>query len=226
MFDKAKGLLRNLKQSSTAAQPSSTVLSNGDIASGLRKALRVGTERVVGQLGSNDGFNADPEVHIPLPDTLAKVKSVLGKVGMAGFANDLELRLNRAAETEAPEAKAVFWQAIQDLSLDEVRRIYEGPKDAATEYFRSKMSAPLADRMKPIVETSLSEVGAVQSYDRMIGQYKSLPLVPDVKSNLTQHVLKLALDGMFLYLAREEAAIRENPVKRTTALLQKVFDAS
>ena len=28
---------------------------------------------------------------------------------------------------------------------------------------------------------------------------------------------------MFLYLAREEAAIRENPVKRTTAILQKVF---
>ena len=35
--------------------------------------------------------------------------------------------------------------------------------------------------------------------------------------------LKLGLQGMFLYLAEEEKAIRENPAKRTTELLQKVF---
>ena len=32
-----------------------------------------------------------------------------------------------------------------------------------------------------------------------------------------------AIDGVFLYLAREEAAIRENPAKRTTEILKKVF---
>ena len=33
------------------------------------------------------------------------------------------------------------------------------------------------------------------------------------------------MDGIFHYLAKEEAAIRSNPAKRTTALLQKVFGA-
>jgi len=47
--------------------------------------------------------------------------------------------------------------------------------------------------------------------------------VPDVKANLTQHVLDLGLSGIFLYMAKEEAAIRKNPVKRTTDILQKVF---
>ena len=32
-----------------------------------------------------------------------------------------------------------------------------------------------------------------------------------------------ALDGLFHYLAVEEAAIRTNPVARTTDLLKKVF---
>ena len=57
----------------------------------------------------------------------------------------------------------------------------------------------------------------------MVGQYKSLPFVPDAKANLTDYVLDKAISGVFLYLGREEAAIRENPAKRTTELLQKVF---
>jgi len=57
----------------------------------------------------------------------------------------------------------------------------------------------------------------------MMGRYKSIPFVPDAKADLTNHVLDKAIDGVFLYLGREEAAIRENPAKRTTALLQKVF---
>jgi len=49
--------------------------------------------------------------------------------------------------------------------------------------------------------------------------------VPDVKANLTTYVLEKAIDGIFLYLGREEAAIRQNPVKRTTDIMKKVFGA-
>ncbi len=31
------------------------------------------------------------------------------------------------------------------------------------------------------------------------------------------------MDGIFYYLAKEEAAIRENPAKQTTDLLKRVF---
>ena len=48
-------------------------------------------------------------------------------------------------------------------------------------------------------------------------------LVPDAKADLTDHVLDKAIDGLFLYLGREEAAIRRDPAKRTTAILRKVF---
>jgi hypothetical protein len=56
----------------------------------------------------------------------------------------------------------------------------------------------------------------------MVGQYKSLPFVPDAKANLTDYVLDKAIGSVVLYLGKEEAAIRENPAKRTTELLQKV----
>jgi len=201
----------------------SAVLSDAEIGKGLREALRVGTQRVVRQVGARDGYNTDPDIHIPLPGTLKRVQSALRGVGMADLADDLELRLNRAAEAAAPEAKSLFLQAIGDMTLDDVRRIYDGPDDAATSYFQQKMSPPLAERMTPVVDRSLADVGAVAAYDKMMGRYEAIPFVPDVKADLTRYVVDKAMDGIFHYVAIEEAAIRNNPAARTTALLQRVF---
>ena len=212
---KAKGVLESFGKNDT--------LSADEIASGLKEALRVGTATVVKQLGQSDGFNADPAVHIPIPENLKPVRSALKKVGMSSYMDDLELRLNRAAEKATPKAKKLFRQAITEITLDDARSIFKGPDDAATRYFQSKMSKPLAKAMHPIVDKSLSEVGAVQSYDKLIGKYRSLPFVPDVKADLTNHVIKKGMKGIFHYLAREEAAIRRDPAKRTTELLKRVF---
>jgi hypothetical protein len=225
-FDRAKELLQNsTTDGSSAGGVSVGDLTDTQIGNGLREALRVGTERVVQQLAAVDGFNADPQIHIPLPPALKTVQSALSRFGMGGMADDLELRLNRAAEAAVPEAKALFWNAIEQMTLDDVRGIYNGPDNAATTYFQGKMSAPLTERMMPIVESSLAEVGAVQLYDRMIASYRDIPFVPDVKADLTAHVIDKALEGMFLYVGREEAAIRQNPAERTTDLLKTVFGA-
>jgi hypothetical protein len=224
LFDRGKDMLKGLGVGGDQPEGSSaSSLSAGEIAGGLREALRVGSERVVGTLGATDGFNKASDVHIPLPDTLKSVQSALRRVGMSGLADDLELRLNRAAEAAVPQAKSLFADAITRMTIEDAKTILNGPKDSATQYFRGKMSAPLATNMKPIVNDQLGDVGAIAAYDRMMDQYKTLPFVPDVKANLTDHVLGKAIDGVFLYLGREEAAIRENPAKRTTELLKKVF---
>lgn len=227
LIDQGKGVLDRMGTSGAGSKsaPSHSQLSVAEIGGGLKDALKVATERVVGTLGRADGFNGSKDVHIPLPGTLATVKSALSRVGAGGIADDLELRLNRSAEAAVPRAKQLFWDAIQQMTLDDARKIYDGPKDAATQYFRAKMSAPLAAGMKPIVDQELAHAGAVQSYDRMMGQYRAIPFVPDAKADLTQYVLEKATDGIFLYLGREEAAIRDDPAKRSTALLQRVFGA-
>ncbi len=198
-------------------------LTEAEIADGLREALRVGAERVVGTLGAKNGFNSRSDVHIPLPKSLAKVQSTLAHFGVSHVADELELRLNRAAEAAVPRAKQLLWDAIRDMSLQDVRSILDGAEESATRYFRGKMAAPLTDEMKPIVDQELASVGAIRAFDEMMRQYRSFPFVPDAKADLTGHVLERAIDGVFLYLAREEAAIRKDPVKRTTTLLRRVF---
>ncbi len=200
-------------------------LTDSEIASGLKDALRVGTERVVGQLGQADGFNSDPAIHIPLPEKMLQVKKALSAVGMSSLMDDLELKLNRAAEEATPPAKQIFWDSIETMSVDDVQGVYNGPDDAATRYFQGKMSDPLASAMKPIVENALQQVGAIQAYDAVMGKYSTLPFVPDVKANLNDHVVTEGMNGIFHYIALEETAIRQNPVERTTDILQKVFGA-
>lgn len=209
-----------------ADQPSSTnleALSNSEIGAGLKDALKVGTQRVVEQLGQPDGFNSDKNIHIALPEKLQTVHTALNAVGMGSMMDDLELKLNRAAEQATPQAKALFWESIQEMTIDDVKRIYNGPQNAATQYFQQKMGNKLADAMRPLVQKNMSAVGAVQAYDSAIGQYSALPFVPDVKEDLTSYVVQKGMDGIFYYLGREEAAIRQNPAKRTTEIMRKVF---
>jgi hypothetical protein len=214
---------QDLLGTATKSQTATTAADTTQVAAGLKEALRVGSETVVGQLGKTDGFNADPAIHIPLPKSFKSVQTTLKSLGMSSMLDDLELKLNRAAEQATPKAKALFLSAIEGMSLDDVMGIYNGPQDAATRYFQQKMSPQLAVEMKPIVDQALTQAGAVQAYDSVMGQYQAVPFVPDVKADLSGYVVEQGMNGIFHYLAKEEAAIRQNPVKRTTELLKTVF---
>lgn len=198
-------------------------LSNEDISAAFKESLQIAADKVVNQLGQNDGFNADKSIHIPLPKELQTVQSVLQQVGLGQVSEDLELKLNRAAELATPKAQALFVESIQSMTFTDIKAIYNGPSDSATTYFKDKMSTSLQKEMQPIVADSLAEVGAIQAYDQAISDYQNIPFVPDVKADLTDYVVDKGMQGIFYYMGKQEAAIRENPVEQTTALLQKVF---
>ena len=198
-------------------------LTQQEISAGLKQALEVGTNNVVVQIGKRNGFYRDSSIHIPLPDSMAKVQRTLKKVGLSSSLDELELSLNRAAEQAVPKAKKLFWQAIRDMSWDDVMKIYQGPDDAATRYFQKKMTPALTREMYPVVQKTLASAGVIKSYDRVMKEYYAIPYVPNVKADLGEYAIEKTLDGMFYYLAKEEAAIRNEPVKRTTELLKRVF---
>lgn len=209
--------------STDSSSSGSSSITDNEIAGALKDALSIGSTNVVSQLSAAGGFNNDSNIRIPLPDSLKTVQNTMNKFGMGSSLNNLELKLNEAAETATEKAKPLFLNAIKEMSWTDVQSILSGSDDAATQYFKNKMSAPLSAEMKPIVDASLNEVGAINAYNNAIGQYKSLPLVPDVQADLSQHVLDKGIEGIFYYLALEEKAIRENPAQRTTELLKKVF---
>lgn len=145
LMDLGKGMLKDQVESRMGAGTGSggglgAGLSTGEIGSGLKEALRLAADKVTGRLGRADGFNADPAVHIPLPDKLETVRKGLALAGQSGLVDDLELRLNRAAEAATPKAKQIFFDAVQKMTLDDARAILNGPSDAATQYFKRSMT--------------------------------------------------------------------------------------
>ena len=201
---------------------SEAVLTNRTIASGLREALKVGSENAASTLGRADGF-LKSSFHIPLPDSLRQAHEVAGRFGLGGIFDEMEVRLNRAAEAAAPKAQRLFVGAIQQLTFDDVMAIYRGPDNAATQYLQRTTAVTLQSQMRPIVEESLAEVGALNTFRSLARQYNRLPLTTPIDADLTSYVLDHASRALFTQVAKEEAEIRRNPAKRTTELLRQVF---
>ena len=201
-------------------------LSTSDIDAGLRQALSLSATKVTNQLGMKNGFYGDSQIKIPLPEKLQTAHQMLGKIGLESLGNNLELKMNRAAEMAMPQAQKLFVSSIKKMTLSDAQNILTGPDDAATQFFRGTMGNDLITALLPIVKTQLKEVNDMQTYDQLVQQYASIPFAPAINTDLSSYVATLAVDGMFNYMAAEEAAIRTNPVERSTDLLKKVFAAA
>lgn len=215
--------LGNLQNSGLLDSVTGGSLSIDEITRGLKEALSTGSNNVVSKLGKSGGFNTDPSIRVPLPSALSKARDYAAKVGLDGSFNELENKLNEAAERATPKAKSLFLGAIKEMSVSDAKGILQGPDNAATSYFQGKTEVKLADAMRPLIDQSLSEVGAVNSFNKLVKSYKRIPGAPKINADLTAHVVEKGMSGIFYYLASEEKQIRDNPAKRTSELLQKVF---
>ncbi len=199
------------------------VLTEAEIDAGLREALTVGTNIVANQLGRTNGYFGDPQIRIPLPKTYRDIQTTLSRVGASGPLDDLELRMNRAAEAAVPDAKALVLGAIRQITIQDALNILNGGDTAATDYLRAKTEAQLRTAFAPYVRSSLAEAGAFTALEQVAGNYGVSGVTSSLQNDLTSHAVGLGLDGMFYYVAQEEKKIRENPLARTTELLRRVF---
>ncbi|OIQ97406.1 hypothetical protein GALL_205380 [mine drainage metagenome] len=200
-------------------------LSNKEASGGLKAALIQGAEKAVGKLGATDGFFGNDEVKIPLPDTLKKVEKTMRMFGMGKQADELVLKMNRAAEAAVPEAKVLLVSAVKKMSVEDAKAILTGGDDAATQYFKKTTSAPMAEKFLPIVKKATENVQLAQQYNRFAEMGNKFGLVDKDQANLEQYITQKTLDGVYLMMAKEEAAIRQDPVGQASNLLKKVFGA-
>ena len=200
-------------------------LTNTEVSGGLKAALIQGAEKAVGQLGKVDGFFGNAEVKIPLPDALKKTEKAMRMFGMGKQADELVLKMNRAAEAAVPEAKALLIDATKKMTVTDAKAILSGGDDAATQYFKKTTSAPMAEKFLPIVKKATENVQLAKQYNKFAEMGSKYGLVKKEQVNLEQYVTQKTLDGVYLMMAKEEAAIRQDPVGQSSKLLKKVFGA-
>jgi hypothetical protein len=207
-----------------AQMQSGRPLTQNEIVAGLKQALEVGTGHAVALTSKTDGYFMNPQIKIPLPEQVRKAEDLLRTVGLGEQVSAFEKSMNRAAERAAPEAKALFITAIQQMTFADAKKILQGQENEATLYFKEKTSQPLAQRFNPIVHDAMSQVGVTRYYQSIESKLRVLPLSGQ-SLDLDQYVTQKALDGLFFMLAQEEAKIRKDPAARVTELLKRVFGA-
>lgn len=215
--------------SGVASQPSTAAdlsgFTNQQSVTGLKDALQQGAANAVATLGKPDGFLANPKVKIPLPGPLAKGEKLLHTLGMGKQADELVVAMNHAAEEAVPEAKPLLTNAVKQMSVADAKGILTGGQDSATQYFRSKTEAALRGKFLPIVTKTTSKVGLAQQYNDFAGKASATGLVKGDNTKVETYVTQKALDGLFVMMAEEEKALRQNPVQAGSDLAKKIFES-
>tara|TARA_R110002124_G_scaffold97733_2_gene242775 strand:+ start:1857 stop:2567 length:711 start_codon:yes stop_codon:yes gene_type:complete len=209
-------------------------LSQGDARSGIRAALDTAARLATDRLGRTDGFFGDPAVHIPLPRNIASLQTQLRRVGMSGPVDDLELRINRSAEAAMPEAGRIFNDAVQSITVGDAVSIVRGGDTAATDYLRGRSESRLTGLLRPSMEDALTGSGAYRAVDAVEPQisggqnllgslFGNRSATGSLRDSVTDHAVSRTIDGVFHYIGQEERAIRQDPVRRGTDILRRVF---
>tara|TARA_B100001063_G_scaffold221986_1_gene228063 strand:+ start:954 stop:1769 length:816 start_codon:yes stop_codon:yes gene_type:complete len=229
------------EQTTTKEQSS---LESSTVSSGLKEALKKGVSYAVSTLGKENGYLSNSNVKIPLPDNLSKVETLIRKAGGNEIADNLINSMNKAATKAAPKTADIFMKSIENMSIEDAKKILAGNNEAATNYFKSNTSDSLRNMIKPIIQETMKDNQVATYYDMANNFYKTnvksmvdessvmglaknfgvdsyLPGSSD--KNLDEYVTDKAIDGLFKMIAQKEADIRTNPVAQTTSILQKVF---
>jgi uncharacterized protein DUF4197 len=200
-------------------------ISNRDAVNGLKQALSNGARAAVAKLGKENGFYGDSRIRIPLPPSLKSAEAVMHSIGMGKQADDLVLRMNRAAEAAVPQARSLLVDAAKKMTVEDAKGILTGGKDSATQYFKRTTSEPLTEKFKPIVKKAMAKVKLAEKYNEIAASGAKFGLVKEEDANLEDYVTRRTLDGLFVGIADEEKKIRENPTAAASSIVKKVFGA-
>ena len=212
-------------------------LSQDQVVQGLKDALAKGLQQAVARLGNEGGFLTNLNVKIPMPEQMRKVESALRAMNQDKLADDFVATMNHAAEQAVPEAGTVFADTLRQMTIEDAKSILSGPDDAATQYFQKTTQTDLYAKFYPIVQQATEKTGVTAAYKNLmakanvaqgLGSFGSAlggSLLGKDSLDLDEYVTNKALTGLFKMVAEEEKQIRQNPVARTTDVLQKVFGA-
>ncbi len=211
------------KKAANTISSGSKNISNEDAVAGIKEALIQGTTKSVNLISLVDGYFGNPEIKIPFPPEAKTVEDKLRMVGLGDEVDKVVLSINRAAEDAATEVKPIFISAIKNMSISDALDIVSGNEHAATSYLQKKTTEDITIKIKPLIDNSLEKVDATKYWDDIIHTYNNIPFVKKMNPDLSEYVTEMAIEGMFVMIAKEEEKIRKDPLARTSEILELVF---
>ena len=190
---------------------------------GIKKLLGGASDNALDKLSKPGAFYADTAIRILLPGTKGKLASRLLRTSdRLGVTTKLTKSLNDAAGFAAQEAKPVFRSAVDGLSLADMPGIAL-KNDGATDYLKKSADADLRTKVRPLIISALTKVGAFDQLEKMGKGSGLLSLAGLDRESLTESVTDQTMKGIYSYMAKEEAALRGNLFGTGKSILDAVI---
>lgn len=183
--------------------------------SATRDILKSTSRNAVDTMGQPGSYD------IPLPQKIESLRPTLTKIGFGPQLDKMKTRMNQAASEAAAAANPAFREAITHMTLPDAIGLLTGGQTSVTDYFRRSTHDKLAAKMTPIVEDKLEATGFHDLYKRFLGAYKALPITNKPSLDIKSYVVDRVLDGLYGQMAKKEVAIRENPARAGSTLIQR-----
>lgn len=224
MFDKIKKAAETNKSILNTGKPANSGLglSNADIVSGLKEALRVATDTTTKTLSLAGGYLKNEAIKIVMPVEALKVEKTLRSIGAGALVDKAILSMNSAAENAAGQVGQIFLNSIKQMTVTDGINILRGGDHAATDFLKKTTTATLMERMRPVIENSLKQVNADKYWKDVFSKYNMFSQ-QKVETDLSNYVTSKALEGMFYNISLQETKIRKDPAAQVTDILKKVF---
>ncbi len=199
------GLLGGPRAVADPAPPSRSGLMS--MALPFRDILARASDRALDKLSQPGAFAADDAIRIGLPGPASKLNGtldgLLAVAGKAGIVPDITRSLNTAAGQAAGAAKPIFHTAITSMTLQDAAGLMS--RTGATDYLRRSAGGDIHARLRPLVRRALVETGVLKQTSNLA----AIGLTPE---RLVDYVTDKTADGIFTYMGREEASLRQNPL--------------
>ena len=186
-------------------------------SSGFSSLLGGASDKALDKLSQPGAFFADKAVRILLPGPLQKAGKLLRFTGQKGLTDDLTKSMNDVASLAAREAKPIFRNAIDGINLKDGVGIAKS-SSGATDYLRDNSVESLSQKIRPLVVKAMGDTVASKQLDKLSSN-KVVSKLGFSSDNMTDHVTKKTMEGIFKYMAAEESKLRKNPLKSLGGLL-------
>ena len=216
------------------------VLTQEEIARGLKSALEEGSKFALKTLGTQDGFLCDEAVKVLLPGDAANFINLASDIPFVsnlvkGIEDELILTINRAAEASIEGVIPVVLDAIKNITIQDANAIlFSNNNFAATQYLQDKTYESLCTICMSVIEGALNKdiigsISAQGAWEKFTTQYNTivgmLPLIhfDPIETDLSRYTTQKTMDGVFVKIGDMEQNIRTDVNARVNDLLRKVF---
>ena len=187
---------------------------------GLGSILGRASDNALDKLALPGAFYDDEDIRIGLP--------IIGNVGRRGggllgslldagsrlgLLDGITRSINDAAGVAAGEAKPIFREAIDGLSLADALGIIR-ESDGGTRYLRSSSQDRLHTKLEPLVDGALEQAGVYGQFDKLAAEHSFIREAGLDRARINRSVTDQGLSRIFDYIGNEERTFRRNPLGR------------